>query len=138
MLVPRRDQVSFLELNRLSYNGKNHHIYQTTNYKIFRKRGLKVYTICICEEKEKEEALEILKRAQLSTLNYFTSANEISEFSKLRDSEGFKTTPFCRVLNGNGKFDYGTNGLIDQKSLKNSFLRVLSKDQRKSQNYYWY
>lgn len=100
----------------------------STNYKIFRKRGLKVYTICICEEKEKEKALEILKRAQLSTLNYFTSANEISEFSKLRDSEGFKTTPFCRVLNGNGKFDYGTNGLIDQKSLKNSFLRVLSKD----------
>jgi hypothetical protein len=98
------------------------------NYKIFRKRGLKVYTICICEEKEKAKALEILKRAQLSTLNFITSANDISEFSKLRVSEGFKTTPFCRVLYGNGKFDYGSNGLIDQKILKNSFLRVLNKD----------
>ena len=98
------------------------------NYKIFRKRGLKVYTICICEEKEKAKALEILKRAQLSTLNFITSANEISEFSKLRASEGFKTTPFCKVLYGNGKFDYGSNGLIDRKSLKNSFLRVLNKD----------
>ena len=100
----------------------------SANYKIFRKRGLKVYTICICEENEKEKALEILKRAQLSTLNFYTSAKEISDLSKLRDSVGFKTTPFCRLLSGDGKFDYGTNGVIDQKSLKKAFLRVLNKN----------
>lgn len=100
----------------------------SANYKIFRKRGLKVYTVCICEEDEKAQALEILKGAQLSTLNFYTSAKEISDLSKLRDSVGFKTTPFCRVLHGDGKFDYGANGLIDQKSLKRSFLRVLNKN----------
>lgn len=100
----------------------------SANYKIFRKRGLKVYTICICTEKDKDIALEILKKAQLSTLNFYTSATDISELSKLRSSKGFKTTPFCRVLYGNGKLDYGTNGLINHKNLRKSFLRVLKRD----------
>ena len=99
----------------------------STNYKIFRKRGLKVYTICICEEGEKEIAYEMLKKSQLSALNFYCSSREISELSKLRSSTGFKTTPFCRVLSGDGKFDYGTNGMIDKSSLKDSFLRMLSK-----------
>jgi hypothetical protein len=100
----------------------------STNYKIFRKRGLKVYTICICEDSEKELAHEILKRAQLSTLNFYSSSKEISELSKLRAASGYKTTPFCRVLNGDGTFDYGTNGIINKNSLKDSFLRMLIKE----------
>ncbi len=103
----------------------------SSSYKIFRKRGLKVFTVCICEEEEKKIALEILKRAQLSSLNFYTSGNEISELSNLRSSGGYKTTPFCRLLHGDGKFDYGTNGLITQKKLKNSFLSALNLEEYK-------
>ena len=99
----------------------------SSNFKIFRKRGLKVYTICICGKTEKEKALEVLKNAQLSALNFYTSGNEISEISKLRSTEGVKTTPFCRILNGNNTIGYGTNGIIDNRELRISFLNALNK-----------
>lgn len=98
----------------------------SSNYKIFRKRGLKVYTICICKEEEREDALEILKQAQLSSYNYYSLGKEITEVSKLRSSEGNKTTPFCRLLTGDNNFKFGTNGLIESKTLTISFLQTLN------------
>ena len=98
----------------------------SSNYKIFRKRGLKVYTICICKDEEREDALELLKQAQLSSYNYYTLGKEITEISKLRSYEGNKTTPFCRLLTGDNKFKFGTNGLIENKILTVSFLQTLN------------
>ena len=98
----------------------------SSKYKIFRKRGLKVYTICICKEEEREDALEILKQAQLSSYNYYSLGKEISEISKLRSSQGEKTTPFCRLLTGDNNFKFGTNGLIAEKILTVSFLQTLN------------
>ena len=97
----------------------------STSFKIFRKRGLKVYTICVCEENEKEQAHEILKRAQLSSLNFYTLGEEVSEISNLRSASGFSTTPFCRLISGSGIFDYGTNGKIEIKELRRSILNIL-------------
>lgn len=98
----------------------------SSNYKIFRKRGLKVYTICICQDEEREDVLEILKQAQLSSYNYYSSGKEIAEISKLRSLEGNKTTPFCRLLTGDNNFKFGTNGLIEDKILTISFLQTLN------------
>ena len=98
----------------------------SSNYKIFRKRGLKVYTICICKDSEKGVALEILKQAQLSSYNYYCLGKEITEISKMRSSEGNKTTPFCRLLTGENHFKFGTNGLIDARILRVSFLQTLN------------
>ena len=115
-------------LHENSEQNRNNLITISSNFKIFRKRGLKVYTVCVCKEEEKPDALEILKRAQLSALNFYIYGNEISEISKLRAAGGFKITPFCRLLNGDNTFDYGVNGLIDYKKLRISFLNALNKN----------
>ena len=115
-------------LHENSVQNRNNLIIISSNYKIFRKRGLKVYTVCICKEEEKPDALEVLKRAQLSALNFYISGNEISKISKLRSSDGLKTTPFCRLLNGDNTFDYGVNGLINYKKLRISLLNALNKN----------
>jgi hypothetical protein len=104
-------------LHENSEQNRNNLITISSNFKIFRKRGLKVYTVCVCKEEEKPDALEILKRAQLSALNFYIYGNEISEISKLRAAGGFKITPFCRLLNGDNTFDYGVNGLIYEKRI---------------------
>ena len=119
-------------LHENTKQNRNNLITISSNFKIFRKRGLKVYTVCICEEKEKPEALEVLQRAQLSAFNFYISGNEIYEISKLRSAEGFKTTPFCRLLNGDNSFDYGVNGLINYRKLRVSFLNALNKNIRKN------
>jgi hypothetical protein len=115
-------------LDENNKQNRNNMIIISSNFKIFRKRGLKVYTVCICNEEEKPEALEILQRAQLSTLNFYISGNKIYEVSKLRSSDGFKTTPFCRLLNGDNTFGYGVNGLINYRKLRISFLNALNKN----------
>jgi hypothetical protein len=114
-------------LHEDSKQNRNNMMIISSNFKIFRKRGLKVYTVCICNENEKPEALEVLKNAQLSALNFYISGNEIYEISKLRSADGFKTTPFCRLLNGDNTFDYGVNGLINYRKLRISFLDALNK-----------
>ena len=118
-------------LHENSEQNRNNLITISSNFKIFRKRGLKVYTFCICNEKQKPEALEVLQRAQLSALNFYIAGNEIYEISKLRSADGFITTPFCRLLNGDNTFDYGVNGLIEYRKLRISFLNALNKNIRK-------
>ena len=115
-------------LHENSKQNRDNMIAISSNFKIFRKRGLKVYTFCICNEKQRPEALEVLQRAQLSALNFYIAGNEIYEISKLRSADGFTTTPFCRLLNGDNTFDYGVNGLINYRKLRISFLNALNKN----------
>ncbi len=95
------------------------------NFKIFRKRGIKVFTVCICPEKKSKDALEILRQAQLSSLNYYTSGSEITSAIKLRPPIGFNVTPFCRLLSGEGERFYGTVGIIEDKALRLDILNLL-------------
>lgn len=103
----------------------------STTYKIFRKRGIKVFTICIGKPEKHEEILEILKQAQLSTLNFYTDGTEISKIIRMRPQAGDKVLPFCRIINYNNTFGYGKNEILNTKDLKSEFLNALNYDRVK-------
>ena len=99
----------------------------STVYKIFRKRGIKVFTVCICKPEDQSKVLEILKQTQLSSLNFYTGGTEVSKLVTLRSQEGKRITPFCRIIQGDNSLAYGKNDLLDIKVLKREFLYTLNK-----------
>jgi hypothetical protein len=102
----------------------------STVYKIFRKRGIKVFTVCICKPKDQSKVLEILKQTQLSSLNFYTGGTEVSKLVTLRSQEGKRITPFCRIIQGDNTLAYGKNDLLDIKILKREFLYTLNKKRK--------
>jgi hypothetical protein len=102
----------------------------STVYKIFRKRGIKVFTVCICKPKDQSKVLEILKQTQLSSLNFYTGGTEVSKLVTLRSQEGKRITPFCRIIQGDNSLAYGKNDLLDIKILKREFLYTLNKKRK--------
>lgn len=98
----------------------------STVYKIFRKRGIKVFTVCICKPEDQNKVLEILKQTQLSSLNFYTRGTEVSKLVTLRSQEGKRITPFCRIIQGDNSHGYGKNNLLDIKVLKKEFLYSLN------------
>jgi hypothetical protein len=97
------------------------------NFKIFRKRGLKVITICICKEPEEERIKHLLERSQLSSFNYYTYPSEVKNLIKLRSDVGKTITPFGRLVRINGKKGYSTSGVIDDKELRIQLLNSLNE-----------
>jgi hypothetical protein len=102
----------------------------STVYKIFRKRGIKVFTVCICKPEDQSKVLEILKQTQLSSLNFYTGGTEVSKLVTLRSQEGKRITPFCRIIQGDNSLAYGKNDLLDIKILKREFLYTLNKKRK--------
>ena len=102
----------------------------STVYKIFRKRGIKVFTVCICKPEDQSKVLEILKKTQLSSLNFYTGGTEVSKLVTLRSQEGKRITPFCRIIQGDNSLAYGKNDLLDVKVLKREFLYTLNKKRK--------
>lgn len=102
----------------------------STVYKIFRKRGIKVFTVCICKPEDQSKVLEILKQTQLSSLNFYTGGTEVSKLVTLRSQEGKRITPFCRIIQGDNSLAYGKNDLLDIKVLKREFLYTLNKKRK--------
>jgi hypothetical protein len=96
------------------------------NFKIFRKRGIKVITICIGKEKEKIQ--ELLEICQLSAFNYYTHTSNVKNLIKLRREGGHSITPFGRLMKINGKMDYATFGEIEDKEMRIKFLDSLDKE----------
>jgi hypothetical protein len=96
-------------------------------FKIFRKRGLKVITICICKELDKDKVKTVLERSQLSSFNYYTYPTEVKNLIKLRPEEGKTITPFGRLVRINGRKGYSTNGQIDDKEIRIHFLNSLNE-----------
>ena len=100
-------------------------------FKIFRKRGFKVFTVCVGEGEKKDEMVEVLEKAQLSAINLYTSGTELTKASHLRPPIGNFTTPFTRLVSGSGAKLYGTVGVINAIMLRNSILQSLNDaDQR--------
>jgi peroxiredoxin len=98
------------------------------NFKIFRKRGIKVITICIAKEEEKERINNLLDICQLSAFNYYTYVSDVKNLIKLR-IEGHQTiTPFGRLMRTNGKMGYATLGEIEDKKMHIEFLDSLEKE----------
>ena len=102
----------------------------STVYKIFRKRGIKVFTVCICKPEDQSKVLEILKQTQLSSLNFYTGGTEVSKLVTLRSQEGKRITPFCRIIQGDNSLAYGKNDLLDIEVLKREFLYILNKKRK--------
>ena len=98
----------------------------STVYKIFRKRGIKVFTVCICKPEDQNKVHEILKQSQLSSLNFYTNGTEVSKLVGLRSQEGKRITPFCRIIHGDNSLGYGKNDLLNIKILKKEFLNTLN------------
>ena len=102
----------------------------STVYKIFRKRGIKVFTVCICKPEDQSKVLEILKQTQLSSFNFYTGGTEVSKLVTLRSQEGKRITPFKRIIQSDNSLAYGKNDLLDIKVLKREFLYTLNKKRK--------
>jgi len=98
------------------------------NFKIFRKRGIKVITICIGKEEEKERIKELLEICQLSAFNYYTYTSNVKNLIKLRREGGHSITPFGRLMKINGKMGYATFGEIVDIEMHIKFLDSLNKE----------
>ena len=129
---PRFFYVWSLENNLIST--RENLIKISTVYKIFRKRGIKVFTVCICKPEDQNKALEILKQTQLSSINFYTEGSEVSKLVRLRSEGGKHITPFSRIIHGDNSFGYGKNELLEIKILKKEFLHTLNKKRVQKNN----
>ena len=99
-------------------NFRNNLLKVTDIYKRYRKRGLSVSTICLSEEKEKNEILEQLKRAQLSCQNFLST---YYEGRPILDIIGFADeviTPSIICIGDNGEIIFKSRGKIEEKEIK--------------------
>ena len=80
-------------------------------YKIYRKRGLKVYTVCIGENLNLTK--ETLSMAQLSAVNFLIDGKDFSPLAKYHPNGGEKVTPFTVLLDKNGKIILNNIGFFD-------------------------
>ena len=98
----------------------------STLYKIFRKRGLKVITVCIAENENNEDANELLKQAQLSSTNFIIPGNQVSQLTTIMPKDMKSLTPFYRLLGSDGKMRGGGKGNIAKDILRLDILDSLN------------
>jgi hypothetical protein len=107
-------------------NARENLIKLSSLYKIFRKRGLKLITVAIAEEKQREKIVEILNQAQLSTTNFISRGHEIAPLLVLLPNTIEKTTPFYRLISSDGKPLLGGHGDVTYDELRMEILRLLN------------
>ena len=107
-------------------NARENLIKLSSLYKIFRKRGLKLITVAIGEEKQREMIVEILNQAQLSTTNFISRGHEIAPLLVLLPNTIEKTTPFYRLISSDGKPLVGGHGDVKYDELRMEILRALN------------
>lgn len=100
----------------------------STLYKIFRKRGLKVITVCIAEKETNEDTNELLKQAQLSSTNFIVSGSQVSQLTTIMPKDVKSVTPFYRLLGSDGKMLIGGKGNISKDNLRLGILNSLNKE----------
>lgn len=93
-------------------------------FKKFRKRGLKVFTVCICNEVQSRKAHQILKNKELSALNYYTTNIENLDVEKIKP-KGSKDH-FIRLIGKNNSLDYGAVENVELSILNESVLLSLN------------
>ena len=98
-------------------------------FKIFRKRGLKLITICISEKQDEKEILDQLEKAQLSSINFMCYGHEVAPLAKIIPLELEKVTPYYRLLGSEGNMLIGKHGDIMKDTLRLEILRALNKSQ---------
>ena len=91
-------------------------------YKIFRKRGLKLYTLNV--DKNTQKALWSLENAQLSSSNFYIDGMDITAIAKFLPSEARTLTPFMLLVGSDKRILYKTTEKIDSYICK----RIIIKD----------
>ena len=95
-------------------------------HKIYRKRGLKLVTICVDGNDFTEVAKKLLIETQSSGTNYICSGTEISPVVELRAEEGIETTPFLGLLTSEAKIFYRSTKGLEPLTIKQHIIEVLN------------
>jgi thiol-disulfide isomerase/thioredoxin len=94
-------------------------------YKIFRKRGLRLITVCIAKKDERNVIVELLQNSQLSSTNFLAYGHQVAPLSIIAPPELEKVTPYYRLLGSDGKMLMGNQGEISTDTLRFEILRAL-------------
>jgi hypothetical protein len=97
-------------------------------YKIFRKRGLRLITVCIAKTDEKNIILELLEKTQLSSTNFIAYGHHVSPLSRIIPTDLEKVTPYYRLLGSDGKMLIGKQGEISKDILRVEILHALNEE----------
>ena len=95
-------------------------------HKIYRKRGLKLVTICVDGNDFTDVAKKLLIETQSSGTNYICSGTEISPVVELRAEEGIETTPFLGLLTSEAKIFYRSTKGLEPLTIKQHIIEVLN------------
>jgi thiol-disulfide isomerase/thioredoxin len=95
-------------------------------HKIYRKRGLKLVTICVDGNDFTDVAKKLLIETQSSGTNYICSGTEISPVVELRAEEGLETTPFLGLLTSEAKIFYRSTKGLEPLTIKQHIIEVLN------------
>lgn len=93
-------------------------------FKIFRKRGFKLYTLCVGGTAEK--ALINLKHAQLSSMNFHISGEDIVPLTRYIPVNSRKLTPMTVFFGSNKNFKKSVIGKINKQELKKILVEELN------------
>jgi len=95
-------------------------------HKIYRKRGLKLVTICVDGNDFTDVAKKLLVETQSSGTNYICSGTEISPVVDLRAEEGIETTPFLGLLTSGAKIFYRSTKGLEPLTIKRHIIEALN------------
>jgi hypothetical protein len=93
-------------------------------FKKFRKRGLKVFTVCICSEEQRNATHLILRNSELSALNYYTNNIDKLDVGKIKLKE--RQLHFIRLMDNNNLLNYQAIEHVDFTTLNASVLSLLN------------
>ena len=94
-------------------------------YKIFRKRGFKLITVCIAKKEEEDKIIEFLENSQLSSTNFIVFGHHISPLASIIPDDVEKVTPYFRLLSSRGEKLIGSHGEISTDSLRYEIVKAL-------------
>jgi len=97
----------------------------TEIYKIYRKRGLSLVTICISENAK--EAIDILKQTQTSGHNFYSNFYETNPIFEMTSMKS-KITPTTLALGKKDKIFFKSQNKLNIEELKSNIIKIL-KDQ---------
>ena len=90
-------------------------------FKIFRKRGFKLYTLCLDESKN--DAMICLENAQLSSANFIINGSEITALTEYIPSSSTKISPLTVFFGKNKTFKFSHTGKLNIQRIKKSLIK---------------
>lgn len=94
-------------------------------FKIFRKRGFKLYTICV--DASKNDAMICLENAQLSSSNFIMHGSEITALTEYIPSNSKKISPLTVFFGKNKTFKFSYIGKLNIQNIKKSLINEFNE-----------